>query len=88
VAVVDVVGPVCETGDFLARERELPIIEAGELLVVKTAGAYGYTMASNYNSRPRAAEVLVDGARFEVIRARETIDDLMRGERIPGRVAV
>lgn len=82
-AVVDVVGPVCETGDFFAKERELPLVEAGDLLAVRSAGAYGYVMASNYNSRPRAAEVLVDGDRFDVIRARETFADLVRGERIP-----
>ncbi|MCC6625329.1 MAG: diaminopimelate decarboxylase [Deltaproteobacteria bacterium] len=86
-AVVDVVGPVCETGDFLARTRELPRIEAGELVCVRSAGAYGFVMASNYNSRPRAAEVLVDGDRYDVIRARETFDDLVRGERVPGRAA-
>ena len=58
---IDVVGPVCESGDFLALDREMPDIEAGDLLAVRTAGAYGYSMASNYNARPRAAEVLVDG---------------------------
>ncbi|MFO0746129.1 MAG: diaminopimelate decarboxylase [Myxococcota bacterium] len=83
--VVDVVGPVCETGDFFAKDRELPVVAAGELLAVRSAGAYAFAMASNYNSRPRAAEVLVDGARFDVIRARETFDDLIRGEIIPGR---
>jgi len=83
--VVDVVGPVCETGDFLARTRELPVVAAGELVAVRSAGAYGFVMASNYNSRPRAAEVLVDGARWDVIRARETFDDLIRGERVPDR---
>jgi len=77
---VDVVGPVCESGDFLAKDRELPPVEAGDLLCVRSAGAYGFVMSSNYNARPRAAEVLVDGARFAVVRARETYDDLVRGE--------
>jgi diaminopimelate decarboxylase len=78
----DVVGPVCESGDFFARERELPDVQAGELLAVMSAGAYGFVMASNYNSRPRAPEVIVDGARFHVVRERENFDDLVRGERI------
>jgi len=78
----DVVGPVCESGDFFARERELPQVQAGELLAVMSAGAYGFVMASNYNSRPRAPEVIVDGARFHVVRERENFDDLVRGERI------
>lgn len=80
-AVVDVVGPVCETGDFLALDRMLPAVESGERLAVLGAGAYGFAMSSNYNSRPRAAEVVVDGARFAVARPRETADDLFRGER-------
>jgi diaminopimelate decarboxylase len=78
----DVVGPVCETGDFLGKERSLALA-AGDLLAMTSAGAYGFSMSSNYNSRPRAAEVLVDGDRVELIRARETLDDLWRGERIP-----
>jgi diaminopimelate decarboxylase len=78
----DVVGPVCESGDFFARERELPTLQAGEFLAVMSAGAYGFVMASNYNSRPRAPEIVVDGGRFHVVRERETFDDLMRGERI------
>ncbi|MBI2963298.1 MAG: diaminopimelate decarboxylase [Deltaproteobacteria bacterium] len=82
-AVVDVVGPVCESGDFLAKDRELPETLPGELLAVRSAGAYGFVMSSNYNSRPRAAEVLVDGAAYHVVRARETLDDLVRGETIP-----
>jgi diaminopimelate decarboxylase len=82
VQAADVVGPVCESGDFFARERELPDVQAGELLAVMSAGAYGFVMASNYNSRPRAPEVVVDGARFHVVRERETFDDLVRGERI------
>jgi diaminopimelate decarboxylase len=78
--VVDVVGPICESGDFLARERELPLLEGGDMLAVMSAGAYGFTMASNYNSRPRPAEVLVKGDTFSVIRRRETWEDLTRGE--------
>ena len=81
--VVDVVGPVCETGDFLAKERSLPAIQSGELLAMRGAGAYGFSMASNYNSRPRPPEVLVDGGSVHVIRMRETLDDLVRGETIP-----
>jgi len=77
------VGPICETGDFLARKRALPPVKQGDLLAVMSAGAYGFTMSSNYNSRPRAAEVLVDGSRIEVIRRRETYEDLVRGERLP-----
>ena len=76
----DVVGPVCETGDFLGRERRLRA-QAGDLLVVRSAGAYGFTMASNYNSRPRPAEVMVDGDRAWVVRSRERYADLVRGER-------
>ncbi len=79
----DVVGPICETGDFLARDRNLPHVEQGEMLAVMSAGAYGFSMSSNYNSRPRPAEVLVRGDRFELIRSRETLDDLLRGERFP-----
>jgi diaminopimelate decarboxylase len=78
----DVVGPVCETGDFLAKDRRLPPVAAGDLLCVYTAGAYGMAMSSNYNSRPRAAEVMVDGREFHVVRRRETFRDLVRGERV------
>jgi diaminopimelate decarboxylase len=78
----DVVGPVCESGDFLARDRRMPDFQPGELLAVATAGAYGFVQASNYNSRPRAAEVLVRGASWRVIRDRETYADLVRGERV------
>ena len=81
-AVVDVVGPVCETGDFLARDRGLPLVAAGDYLAVCSAGAYGFSQSSNYNSRTRAAEVLVEGDRWRVIRRRETWDDLIRGETI------
>jgi len=79
----DVVGPICESGDFLARDRILPEVRPGELLAVMSAGAYGHTMSSNYNARPRAPEVLVKGDRFLIIRERETYEDLIRGERIP-----
>ncbi len=79
-AVVDVVGPVCESGDFLAQDREMDDMEPGDLLVIHTAGAYGYVMSSNYNARPKAAEVMVDGARFAVVTARESYDDLTRLE--------
>jgi diaminopimelate decarboxylase len=78
----DVVGPVCESGDFLAKDRDMPAVEPGELLAAATAGAYGFVLASNYNSRPRAAEVLVEGDRWRIIRDRETLDDLIRGERV------
>ena len=77
----DVVGPVCETGDFLARDREMEDVEPGELLAVCTAGAYGFVLSSNYNSRPRPPEVLVEEDRFQVIRERETYADLIRRER-------
>jgi diaminopimelate decarboxylase len=81
--VVDVVGPVCESGDFLAKERLLPEVERGDYLAVHSSGAYGFTMASNYNGRPRGAEVLVRGDRYAVIKPRETLEDLIRGETIP-----
>lgn len=76
----DVVGPVCETADFLGRDRRLAIAE-GDLLATRSAGAYGFAMSSNYNARPRAAELLVDGSTVHVVRERETLDDLMRGEK-------
>lgn len=79
--VADVVGPICESGDFLALDRETDDVRPGDLVVVHTAGAYGYVMASNYNSRPRPAEVVVDGDRWEVATARETYADLVRRER-------
>ena len=78
--VVDVVGPVCESGDFFARGREVAVVEEGELLAILDAGAYGMALASNYNTRPRAAEVLVDGKSAKVVRKRETVADLIRGE--------
>ena len=80
---VDVVGPICESGDFLAQDRALPPLAAGDLLAVMSAGAYGFVMASNYNARPKPAIVLVDGERYDVVRTRETIDDLLRGETLP-----
>ncbi|MGA2131869.1 MAG: diaminopimelate decarboxylase [Bryobacteraceae bacterium] len=78
--VADVVGPVCETGDFLARGRKMANAAPGDYLAVCTAGAYGFVLASNYNSRPRPAEILVEGSSFRTIRARETYTDLVRGE--------
>jgi diaminopimelate decarboxylase len=76
----DVVGPLCETGDFLAQDRAMPDVQPGDLLAILTVGAYGYVLASNYNTRPRPAEVLVDGDHAELIRPRERLDDLMAGE--------
>ena len=81
--IVDVVGPVCESGDFLARDRALAPCRPGDLLAVMSAGAYGFVMASNYNARPRAAEVMVCKDRYAVIRNREGYEDLIRGEQIP-----
>jgi diaminopimelate decarboxylase len=81
--IADVVGPICESGDFLAKDRQLMKVEGGELLAVMSAGAYGFTMSSNYNSRPRVPEVLVDKDRFFIIRQREEYDDLIKGEFIP-----
>jgi len=78
--LVDIVGPVCESGDFLARDLPLPPVQAGDLLVIWAAGAYGFVQSSNYNSRRRPAEVLVEGRRFRVVRRRQTYDDLVRGE--------
>jgi diaminopimelate decarboxylase len=78
--VADVVGPICESGDFLALDRQMDDAQPGDLLAVQSAGAYGFVMSSNYNSRPRAAEVLVDGNRFAVITRRESYDDLIRNE--------
>jgi diaminopimelate decarboxylase len=80
---LDVVGPICESGDFLAKDRSLPTCQPGDLLAVLSAGAYGFAMASNYNARPRAPEVMVNGNQFVVVRARETYEDLIRGEIIP-----
>jgi diaminopimelate decarboxylase len=80
---VDVVGPVCESGDFLAKDRPLPALERGDLIALRSAGAYGFAMSSNYNGRRRAAEVLVRGDRYAVVRERESLEDLVRGESIP-----
>jgi diaminopimelate decarboxylase len=84
--LADVVGPICESGDFLAQERYVETVQSGDLLAFMSAGAYGFAMSSNYNSRPRACEVLVDGDDYFVIRDRETYGDLIRGERIPERI--
>jgi diaminopimelate decarboxylase len=75
-----VVGPVCESGDFLAQDRQMPEVFPGDLLAVCTVGAYGFAQASNYNARPRPAEVLIEDGSWRVIRKRETLDDLIRGE--------
>ncbi len=80
---VDVVGPICESGDYFAKDRMLPKVDAGDLLAIMGTGAYGYVMASNYNVRPRPVEVMVKGNKFEVIKERETFKDLIKGEKIP-----
>ncbi len=85
-APADLVGPVCESGDYLARDRDLPDAAEGDLLALMSAGAYGFSMASNYNSRPRPAEVLVKGDRWAVVREREHLADLVKGELIPAFV--
>ena len=82
--VYDVVGPICETGDFLGKERELAI-KQNDLLVIRSAGAYGFTMSSNYNSRPRVAEIMVDGHQAQIIRQRETIEQLFENESVLNR---
>jgi diaminopimelate decarboxylase len=79
----DVVGPICESGDFLAKARDMAMAEPGDLLAVMSTGAYGFSMSSTYNSRPRACEVMVKGDRFYTIREREHFEDLVRGEQIP-----
>ena len=76
----DVVGPVCESGDFLARGRDVANVMPGDLLAVATAGAYGFVAASNYNARPRPSEILVEGSGYRVVRRRESYEDLIRGE--------
>ncbi|MEA5115756.1 MAG: diaminopimelate decarboxylase [Geobacteraceae bacterium] len=83
VIVADIVGPICESGDFLAKDREVPRFRQGDLVAFMSAGAYGFAMSSNYNSRPRAVEVMVKGDAFVVVRDRETYGDLVRGESIP-----
>ena len=82
-AVFDVVGPICESGDFLAKDRRMPEVKRGGLLAVMGAGAYGFSMSSNYNSRPRVAEVIVRGNDYHIVRERETYEDLVRGEKVP-----
>jgi diaminopimelate decarboxylase len=81
--IADVVGPICESSDFLAKDREIQKVKKGEYLAVMSAGAYGFTMSSNYNSRPKAAEVMVKGKKYALIRKRETFSDIIRGETIP-----
>ena len=81
---VDVVGPICESGDFIAKNRDLPMPKEGEYLAIMSAGAYGMSMSSNYNSRPRAAEIMVDDFSAKVIRERETYADLVAREKGPG----
>jgi len=81
--VADVVGPICESGDFLAKERCIPAPDRGEILAVMSAGAYGFAMSSNYNSRPRVPEILVRDDCWDVIRQRESYEDLIHGEKIP-----
>jgi diaminopimelate decarboxylase len=78
--VVNVVGPICESGDFLALDRKLPAVQPGEYLAVLGAGAYGFVMSSTYNARPRPPEVMVEGDRYYIARPRETVEDLLRGE--------
>ena len=78
----DIVGPLCESGDFFARDRDMPDVQPGDLLAVLTTGAYGFVLSSNYNTRPRPAEVLVNGTNAELIRPRETVDDLLAREAI------
>jgi diaminopimelate decarboxylase len=80
---MDVVGPVCESGDFFAQDREIPALESGERVALLSAGAYGFVMSSTYNSRPLLPEVLVDGASWSVVRERQNFDDLIRGEIVP-----
>ena len=83
VITADIVGPVCETGDFFARNREIPLVKPGDLLAIRMAGAYGFVLASNYNSRPRPCELLIDGDHVQVARKRETYADLIQGEYLP-----
>lgn len=80
--VVDVVGPICETGDYIAQNREIPLVKEGDYIAAMSAGAYGFTMASNYNTRPMPAEILVDGATAHVVRERQTLDDVLKGEHV------
>jgi diaminopimelate decarboxylase len=79
----DIVGPICESGDFLAQNRDMAPLAAGDLVMIRSAGAYGAVMASSYNSRPLAPEVMVDGTRFAVTRPRPTVDEMLQAERFP-----
>ncbi|KAF0220925.1 MAG: diaminopimelate [Geobacteraceae bacterium] len=81
--VADIVGPICESGDFLVKDREVPMFRQGDLMAFMSAGAYGFAMSSSYNSRPRVAEVMVKGDKFEVVRERENVEELIKGEKIP-----
>ena len=83
VAPVDIVGPVCESGDTFAKQRELAFVDEGELIAFRSAGAYGAVMSSEYNSRPMIPEVLVSGSRFDVVRPRPTYDEMLGRDRIP-----
>ena len=85
--IVDIVGPVCESGDFFAKDRKFSFVESNNILAILSAGAYGFSMSSNYNSRPRTAEVLVKNDKFSLIRKRETYQDLIRNEKIPAMLA-
>ncbi len=80
---MDIVGPICESGDFLAKDREIPALKQGDLIAVMSAGAYGFSMSSSYNSRPRVAEIMVKGNTYYTVRKRETYEDLIKGESIP-----
>ena len=80
--MADIVGPICESGDFLVKDREVPMFKQDDLMAFMSAGAYGFAMSSSYNSRPRVAEVMVKGNSFEIVRERETLEDLIRGEKI------
>ena len=84
--IADIVGPICESGDFFAKDREIGRPQRGDLLAVMSAGAYGFTMASNYNSHPKAPEILVDGDKYYIVRKRESLEDLINGEVIPAEL--
>ena len=81
---MDVVGPVCESGDFFAQDRVTPVLAPGDRIALMSAGAYGFVMASTYNARPLLPEILVDGETVTIVRERQTWEDLIRGEKIPG----
>jgi diaminopimelate decarboxylase len=84
--IADIVGPICESGDFFAKDREIGRPQRGDLLAIMSAGAYGFTMASNYNSHPKAPEILVDGDKYYIVRKRESLEDLINGEVIPAEL--